>query len=229
MTLIPLTSKNEALKAITSAQAARKQNANLAYGEETDESDVGEDAEISSIGSVETEQKQQPEDEASALEVPKTGLAKQSTTFLKDVVQEKGQYGRFASRWFSKNGGQSNARRSQGLTKEQENQETQALPEGDSEGSEDTKTKEAAVHEQDGQDASQSATRSGIKKRSTIERLTPRILRSARLYFSTSGFYFSYEHDLSSTLRNDTSSSLPLWKRFDTLVSNRCGWSTTRH
>lgn len=216
VTLIPLASKAEASKAIASAQGARKQRANLAYGEETDDSDVGEDAEVSSIGSVDDEPKQRPEDEAGALEVPKSGIVKQSTTFVKNVVQEKGNYGRFASRWFSKNGGQTHARRSQGLTKEQEDQETQALPNEAAE----ARNADAKAEENDasGETASTNVPTSGSKKRSTIERLTPRILRSARLYFSSSGFYFSYEHDLSATLKNSPSSSLPLWKQFDTLV-----------
>lgn len=206
----------EASKAIALAQGAKKQHADLAYGEDvTDESDVGEDTE--SIGSdIEHELRDRPQDEATALEVPKTGVVKQSTTFVKNVVQEKGKYGRFASRWFSKDGGQANARRRQGLTREQEKQEEEALPGGEEKvGSEGGKGEEEGGGEQAGKESTTSA---GIKKRSTIERLTPRILRSARLYFSSSGFYFSYEHDLSGTLRKDTSSSLPLWKRFDNLV-----------
>lgn len=218
VTLIPLSSKIEASKAIVQAQGARKQHADLAYGEETDDSDVGEDAEVSSIGSDDDEPKQRPEDEARALEIPKSGIAKQSTTFVKDVVQEKGKYGRFASRWFSKNGGQTNTRRSQGLTKEQEDQEIQALPQDDSKKEDvDTKEKEDEATGQSRQETTKNVASGGIKRRTTIERLTPRILRSARLYFSSSGFYFSYEHDLSGTLRKDTSSSLPLWKRFDSL------------
>jgi hypothetical protein len=49
--------------------------------------------------------------------------------------------------------------------------------------------------------------------------LTPRILRTARLYFSASGFFFSYEHDLSGSLmqRDSVTTSLPLWKRYDDL------------
>lgn len=218
VTLIPLTSKAEASKAIASAQGARRHNANLAYREETDESDVGEDAEVSSIGS-DDEPKRRPEDEAGALEVPKSGVAKPSTTFVRNVVQERGRYGRFAKSWFSKDGGLTNARRSQGLTKEQEDQGTQALPTEDT-GAEDkdAKVKEDVSAGQDSGDKSTSAPSSGVKKRSTIERLTPRILRISRLYFSSSGFYFSYEHDLSGTLKTDISSSPPLWKRFDSLV-----------
>ncbi|CZT23913.1 related to SAC1-recessive suppressor of secretory defect [Ramularia collo-cygni] len=221
VTLIPLSSKAEASKAIALAQGAKKRAADLAYGEETDESDVGEDAEVSSIGSEDDEPRSRPQDEAGALEVPKGGVAKQSTTFVKNVVQEKGKYGRFASQWFSKNGGQTNARRSQGLTKEQVDQENQALPKGDLKGDEgdrvDVNVTMGAADDEAGKEKSTTTSSGAILKRSTIERLTPRILRSARLYFSSSGFYFSYEHDLSGTLRKDASSSLPLWKRFDSL------------
>lgn len=220
VTLIPLTSKTQASKVIASAQASRSQTASLAYGEEPDESDAGEDAEVSSIGSGDDEPKQRPEDEAGALEGPKSGITKQSTNFVKNVMQEKGKYGRFATRWFSRNGGQTNARRSQGLTKEQENQEARALPKEDAmTENTGTKSKEHDNHGIEVQEGINTGSTGAMQKRTTIEHLTPRILRSARLYFSSSGFYFSYEHDLSGSLKNDTSSSLSLWKRFDPLVS----------
>ncbi|SMR47913.1 unnamed protein product [Zymoseptoria tritici ST99CH_3D1] len=217
VTLIPLASRAEAQRAISSAQGALKQNTKAGELEDTDVSDVGEDAETSSIGSDDDNAPQsKPEDEAAALEVPKTGIAKQSTTFVKDVVQGKGNYGRFATKWFSKNGGQANARRSQGLTREQESQELEALP--------DDKSAEASPRPsgesgRDDKASGQEFSKSGIKKRTTIERLTPRILRSARLYFSSGGFYFSYEHNLSTMLsqHDSNSSSVPLWKRFDSL------------
>jgi hypothetical protein len=216
VTLIPLTSRAEAQRAISTAQGDLKQNAKVGEIEDTDVSDVGEDAETSSIGSDDEAPKSKPEDDAAALEVPKTGIVKQSTTFVKNVVQEKGNYGRFASKWFSKNGGQANARRSQGLTREQENQELEAMsPDKAAEESPRPSGDSARDDKTEGQDDS----KSGIQKRSTIERLTPRILRSARLYFSSSGFYFSYEHNLSTMLsqQDSISSSVPLWKRFEAL------------
>lgn len=106
----------------------------------------------------------------------------------------------------------------EGLTKEQKQDAEKALPESEELEAktklqvERTPTKEEAKPEE-------GATKGDRKQaeKSNIETLTPRILRSARLYFSSSSFYFSYDHDLSNSLsrQGTVNSSLPLWKRFD--------------
>lgn len=163
--------------------------------------------------------KHEPDDEVAAIEETdkepaggKKGVLGKSTSFVKNVVQERGKYGRFATRWFSRNGSREGVRRQEGmavgeekeetLTKEQTRQMDEALPE-DETASGDDETQEKATEQQ----------------QSAIEHLTPRILRNARLYFSNGGFYFSYEHDISGSLaqRSHTGSSIPLWKRFDEL------------
>lgn len=224
VTLIPLRSKAEADKAITEAQRVLGQHSANQALDQSDDSDVGDDAETSTIGSVDTvdqpaqPQKAEPEDEAAALEPPKGGAIQKSTTFVKDVVQEKGKYGRFASRWFSRNGSKEGVKRQQGvaveeqdttLTKEQEEQMDNTLPQKEAETN--TYKDVQAEHKVE-------PSNSKPKQQSAIEHLTPRILKSARLYFSSSGFYFSYNHDLSTSLARSRVSSGPLWKRFDPLV-----------
>ena len=51
--------------------------------------------------------------------------------------------------------------------------------------------------------------------------LLPKILRTAKLYFSSRNFYFSYDYDLSRGLGGQASStsSLPLFQQYDPLVS----------
>ncbi|KAK4505334.1 hypothetical protein PRZ48_003297 [Zasmidium cellare] len=231
--LIPLKGRKEARKAIGAAQKLLKQGSKggdvKEEGEE--EEDVGDDT--STIASVEDadetgpDHKQAPEGEAAALEPPKAGVVKRSSTFVRDVVKERGRFGRMAGRWFSRNGSRDAVRRQEGgggegevdnkgegmeeLTREQQKQAEEALPEGEHVKDEEKKEEKDEGKEEDKKESKV------VKQQSAIEYLTPRILRSARLYFSSSGFYFSYDHDISGTLaqRGQINSSLPLWKRFD--------------
>ena len=55
----------------------------------------------------------------------------------------------------------------------------------------------------------------------TLTNLIPRILKTTRLYFTSHSFYFSYDYDISRSLSRQESntSSVPLHRRFDPLVS----------
>ncbi|KAF2165177.1 hypothetical protein M409DRAFT_24563 [Zasmidium cellare ATCC 36951] len=240
--LIPLKGKGEAERAIGEAQKLLKQNEKKgeAKVEETEgqeeEEDVGDDT--STIASVDADEQQGPdhkhgpEGEAAALEPPKGGVVKRSSTFVRNVVQDRGKFGRMAGRWFSRNGSKEQVRRQEGsgaeggaegegkeeLTREQERQVEEAMAEGN-EGKDGGKKEEVDKKKDVEGNEDKKAESKVVKQQSAIEYLTPRILRSARLYFSSSGFYFSYDHDISGTLaqRSQINSSLPLWKLFDRL------------
>nr|POF18224.1 phosphatidylinositide phosphatase sac2 [Quercus suber] len=204
--LIPLASQAQARSAIG---VARRIAAGHASEEEDEESEVETDEE----GSVTAD-----EDELTS-NVPKA--SKNTGSVVKNIVQDRGKYGRFAERWFSTGGGWTvSGRRQQGmteqkderLTKEREKQTEEAFP-NIAPASLDSSEQGSKV---DGEGAEFGHSSSS---KSAIETLTPRIVSAARLYFSSSGFYFCYDHDISRSLvRKDPSpSSTPLWKRFDPL------------
>ncbi|KXT05936.1 hypothetical protein AC578_298 [Pseudocercospora eumusae] len=219
--LIPLSSRADAQNAISKAQAFQKsENAHVVTAEPpTDVEDAGEETETRSINEepedTQLAQKNNTEEEARALEPPKKD---KHTTIVKDVVQNKGRYGRLVSRWFSKNGSQANARREQGFSdaeaREDSIEEKQVQQE-------DHASLESAAQDDGVHHAIQEATQPDFQKgtSSTIEHLVPRILKTARLYFSSSGFYFSYDHDLSVSLSRQTQDvkATPMWQRFDPL------------
>jgi hypothetical protein len=213
VTLIPLSSRAAAEEAILSAGKAITQDKKTA-AEDTEESDIEDDAETASVNE-ETSSKA-----AEALDAPDNTVLKKSTTFVKDVVQDKGLYGRFANKWFSKNGWAANGRKRQGmseeekLTAEQAREADKVLPEGErvSETVDAPGAVEVPSTTETNKDVKESST-----AKSNIESLTPRILRSARLYFSASSFFFSYDYDLSTSIQATSNSTLPLWKRFDPL------------
>ncbi|KAK5722901.1 hypothetical protein LTR17_014204 [Elasticomyces elasticus] len=231
VTLIPLSSQGEAERAIAQAQKVLKQSG--ASGAETnDHSDVDEEEEEEEPASAIEE----PAPEAAAREPPRQGVFDKSTDFVKGIAQAPGKYGGFAAKLFSRSGKKGDPTKEQekvvdetragaddsgkteqevALTKEQKEGASEALPRED--GTE-------AGAENQSQSTHEPAVGSKpeaplAKKQSTIESLTPRILRSAKMYYSASGFFFSYDHDLSGALMQpdtDTSTSA-LWKRFDPL------------
>lgn len=216
VTLIPLSSRADAEEAIASAGRALKQGGKNAV--DSDESDVEDDAETASVNDETTEQA------AEALEAPDNSTLKKSTTFVKDVVQDRGKYGRFADRWFSKGGWAASGRKRQGiseeakLTPEQAREADKALPrdDADSQKEDDISTQPSEDKTADS-NLETSQEQPKTKPQANIQNLAPRILRSARLYFSSSNFFFSYDHDLSTSLQASSNSTLPLCKRFDPL------------
>ena len=210
--MIPLDSQAEAEKSIKNAENRLKGSKNTAEESETEESDADEDQEPISLRDNERA------DDAPAI-VPAEDTPRQSGAATKEATQGKGRSGTFAQRWLRKKSLKPNARKKQELSTE-DNQTTEKQPIANG----------SAVAQQsgdqEGEDVGAQCTgktetsNEASRKRSAIETLAPRIKRNARLFFSWSGFYYSYEHDLSGTLlqKGSTVSDIPLWKRFDPIV-----------
>jgi hypothetical protein len=111
VTLIPLSSQSDAEEAIFGAGRSHGQDKKT-VAEDTEESDVEDDAETASVN-------EETSSEAENADAPNNTVLKKSTTFVKDVVQDKGRYGRFANRWFSKNGWAASGRKRQGMSEEE--------------------------------------------------------------------------------------------------------------
>ena len=112
VTLIPLSSQSDAEEAILGAGRALGQDKKTA-AEDTEESDIEDDAETGSVND------EAHGEAAEALNAPSNTPLKKSTTFAKDVVQDKGLYGRFANKWFSKSGWTASGRKRQGMSEEE--------------------------------------------------------------------------------------------------------------
>ena len=237
VTLIPLSSRTDAANAISQANKSLKQGKTTEVeGSETDDED-----DTHSVTQTDEEQDVpgSPTDAPATLDVQKgINQLKNSTSVVADVIKDKGKYGRFAERWFSKGGWQASANRQPSmspeddLTREQKRQGIDALPE-DSKADEapapteeekaadvNVETKEASAEELAHSPPSPSQT--------VLKSLTPRILRTAKLYFASRSFFFSYDYDISHSMskQDSRSSPLPLFKRFDPLVSYTLTCST---
>ena len=213
--LIPLTSQTEADKIINNTLTSVQKQQNASNDIDAELSDGEEDAETSSIGGDD-----EPE-EAAAVDAPKGVLAK-STSFTKNVIQDRGRYGRFAKKWFTRNGSNTDVRRKQGLTSEESSTPSQPEQKPD-EISQRTGTA-ATDPKSDKDDSRVDEAMDDVeppKEASAIETLSRRIERTAKMYYSSSGFYFSYDVDLSKrfSVHGTTKSDSPLWKQFDPQVS----------
>ncbi|KAK5129473.1 hypothetical protein LTR08_003233 [Meristemomyces frigidus] len=214
VTLIPLSSRAEAERAITTALSAPKKSIK-GHGEDTEESEADEDRDV-------VTGTDDPPLEVAAVEQPEDSVLQKGTSIIKDVVQNKGKYGRFAERWFSKGGSNASGRGSQDVASEGElatEEQTRSVEPSSKEIAAAIEETQSEKQQLGNGDSTSSVDAQAAKRHDVLEALTPRILRSARLYFSSSGFFFSYEHNLSISLKQQSNSTnaLPLWKQFDKL------------
>lgn len=164
------------------------------------------------------------------MNIPKPSSINNATTVVADVIKNKGQYGRFAQRWFSKGGWKSDGLRKQGmsaseddltLTPEQKKQAQDSLPADDKDDKDiaPVDTRSESPSEQKDQSNTVAEPEVNASAETTLTNLIPRILKTTKLYFTSRSFYFSYDYDISRSLfrQEPNSFSVPLHKRFDPL------------
>lgn len=229
--LISLASKAEAEKGILAARKIVDKSADgnsgggkagVSASDETDVEAGDTDVEVSDDDDKDVETATEGEvkpPEAEALEAPKQGVLGKGAGVAKGVVMTPVNVGKFAGKWFR--GGGKKANIDDGAIETTKDSSTSPYSKDKQRqtatGAVIDYAKEDASHKDDSVVQSDTSGKSKDHSQSVIESLTPRIVRGARLYFSSSGFFFSYEHDLSGTLmqRGERTSNMPMWKRFD--------------
>ncbi|KAF2726067.1 hypothetical protein K431DRAFT_280100 [Polychaeton citri CBS 116435] len=218
VTLVPLDSQSAAENALREARDALKLGVDGEAGYESGDTDDG--TEVRSSVDEDAASTGEPE----ALPVAsKTGDG--GVSIAKDVIQDRGRYGLFAQRWFSRGAwgrGAGKASRA-GSSKEivageDKGDDEAAVPDQpDSDRHDGVKSEnEAPVTVEEHTPQAQTGTQAS-RQHSAIEVLTPRIVHNTKLYFSSSSFFFSYDYDLSASLRGQEppTTTTPLWKRFN--------------
>ena len=233
--LIPLSSQADADKAITAAKEHLKRHFKPTESSAEEDSESDDDATRSIAGDslgggvADPPPKEVEKDAAGQI----TGVDRK-TSVAEDVIRKKGAYGRFTGRWFSKKGWSAEGRRMQGMSSEEDLARKQAQT---SQSAEPALLKEEPVTRQKNPEDAPEAIKKQVdapavspeeipkalaepRDNSTVT-LLPKILRTAKLYFSSRNFYFSYDYDLSRGLGEQASStsSLPLFQQYDPLVS----------
>lgn len=207
--LIPLSSQLEARKAIEKTRHSLKSESHdqdIETSEDSEHSEYENDHAFTheeehperthnrSVSSREIEQERSEED--------KTGIAE-------DVISGKGQYGRFAERWFSRKGWSNVGIRAQGMGM------------GGPEQSRDSK-----AENQRNQDVQQTEQKSrnlksiGQDKNNVTSALVPKLLRTTKMLLTSWSFFFSYDFDVTRRIGTEESrrTDIPLHRSVDPLV-----------
>ncbi|KAF1984011.1 hypothetical protein K402DRAFT_360244 [Aulographum hederae CBS 113979] len=230
--IIPLSSQADAERAITQARESKQRRLDSGESDETTDSDMSDEGEESlandSLPSTPPQEREAESDQ---------GPLKKTTTVAEDVINRKGAYGRFTDRWFSKKGWSTEGRKMQGMSSEedlgkkqqQQQEEDVVLPESAVDAAAGETKKDSGLPGDDKEvDTAEPAPQSPeevVKKLSnepedTTIAMLPKILRTAKMFFGSRSFYFSYDHDLSKTLGKTPTgvpSNLPMHKTFDPL------------
>lgn len=199
VTILPLTSQEEAAKAIE--VAASKQKASVA-----DESDSDSDVSVADFKP--QVDSQNPTDPPDSPAVPENGdqatTARPRSTIAEDVFTKRGQFGRFASQWFSRKGLGLEKKAEEGLTAippgaERDRPESDMQPAGTS----STTSKEKLEEETAGAPASHPDPTESVLDQDQSENVNaflPKILRATKQIFSSKCFYFSYDYNITRNL-----------------------------
>ncbi|KAF2843816.1 SacI domain-containing protein [Patellaria atrata CBS 101060] len=219
--VIPLSSRDDADKAITQAKENIKRSVRSDGYVEASDNETSDDDDSLSL----------TENESGELEKSKTVKHERSSSVAEDVIGKKGVYGRFAKKWFSKKGWSAEGRRMQGMSSQgdkelpQQPQGIQTNPDEEKKDSKVTESLTESVISEDGADNDAEnippqdipKALAGNTDENTIA-LLPKVLRTTKIYFGSKSFFFSYDYDISRSLsRQSASSSLPLFKAFDPL------------
>ena len=142
------------------------------------------------------------------------GEHKRTSSIAQDVIAKKGDYGRFAQKWFSRKGWTVGQMRNLGMSAPEA---TDALQTPTTESPPDA---EAAGKPATAAEAPEKVEEEMQGDRHVASTLLPKLLRTTKILFGTSqSLYFSYDYDItrSLTARRNISSELPLYTEVDPL------------
>lgn len=218
---IPTTTQGEAKQAISQAKQDVKR-ADAAGELAFSDSEISEDEDEHSI----------EQDSGLAITIPSPNDGKQESvtqaqqppqsketgsSVAEDVIQRRGQYGRFTERWFSKKGWTADRIKSLGMSSDGKStpaSSTEQLP-----GVNPPKSEAGLSSEVDKDNLTQTQAPPSI-----TSTLVPKILQTSHMLLSSRSFFFSFDIDITRRLGTSPTKSndIPLHKSVDPLVSDTC-------
>ena len=234
VTLIPLSSQLDAKNAIEQARDSLNRDGD-GQGGAIDNSDTSDDEEVQpEDGHTEDDEPRSvistsPTDAAS---LPLPADKDVNTSVAKDVIGRKGQYGRFAERWFSKKGWSTEKKRAQGMSADAIGKSQIDGAGNSAEEADQAKSYTSAIAE--GVSGLLSSRKEPIEQRADNNRskasnpndvtitLLPKLLRTTKMLFGSRSFFFSYDYDLTRRLgiQEVKNPEIPMHKVVDPLVSS---------
>lgn len=234
-----MSSQLEAEKAVAQAKEAIERDYNTQKYQSWDESDTSDDNNEQSEDDTASENGEHalPLPEPSTL--PTSGIPSASlernTSVAQDVIGRRGQYGRFAQRWFSKKGWSSERRRDLGMSANGEGSARSPvmLAVDTSELSHVNRAKKTSSENKIAPFESNTESEVGASlmneantmvTRDVANTLLPKLLQTSKLLLSSRSFFFSYSYDITRRLGGSegVKSDIPLHKSVDPLVRSQC-------
>ena len=214
VSLIPLSSRLDATNAIELARTSSSTNSAPSVSNATDSEvsdgdgedpgeglhDDGEAADVSPVTA-------SPTEEAPCR--PESSRDPGGTSNVaRDVLGRKGQYGRFAEKWFSRKGWSVERRRVQGMSIDDQRQPSASIEH---------------VASADYRSAGSLPAEEPPYRITKTYTLLPKLLRTTKLLFSSQGFFFSYDLDITRRVgyQPPKGSDLPLIMSVDPLVRSQ--------
>jgi hypothetical protein len=159
------------------------------------------------------------EDIRPAHEIPPTSLSgngehKRTSSVAEDVISRKGDYGRFAQKWFSRKGWTVGQRRNLGMSLSESNDTVQSPT------SESGQSRHATKQSSPVAETPEMVNEDARNSRDVASTILPKLLRTTQILFGTSqSLYFSYDYDITRSFatRRMTNSELPLYTEVDPL------------
>jgi hypothetical protein len=220
--LVPLSSQSDANKAISASIASKSRSPNEATTDsDSDLSDQDDHDDAQSEPEPHDAEPETPLDDGR----PEQQRSSSSTSIARDVIANRGQYGRFASQWFSRQGwGVSrNVNNSSATSKKDGNGALDDKEAQSATGSEREVPVAAAINADQPREAAQNDETRGKEQAlsdNSIADALPKILRSTKMILTSRSYFFSYEFDLTRRLAllNGTPKA-PSRESLDPLVS----------
>jgi SacI homology domain len=206
--ILPLSSRAEVDQAVIQARASLRK-ANSSQDSDTASSvseESGHDSvDDQSVG--DPSESQSPANE-SLQTSPRT---ERHPSVVQDVIERKGQYGRFASQWFSRRVWGLDKKRDEGMSREKvpktdhARQKLEPVTCDSTSGEESSAKISEAIHHYSADDEVVTGRRAS---HDAAIQMLPNILRTTKLLFSSRSFYFSYDFNITKRFGSSSVSSL---------------------
>lgn len=219
--IIPLSSQDEASKAVDQAKGNLKKGSGerTPAGGDTSDEEGSDHGPSTHTGDVD-HSPVSTDSPTADLPLRPAGPRRSISNVAEDVIGRKGQYGRFAEKWFSREGWSTERRRVQGMsTDEGEKPSSTVPPVGTTfDGSTRPKQTESFCQPKLSREVNQPKD----SPADTTNTLLPKLLRTTRMLLSSQSFFFSYDLDITRRLgtHGPQGSGLSLHKTVDPLVSH---------
>jgi hypothetical protein len=212
--LTPLSSKADADSSISQTQRSLLKRSVEDGADNSDTDSDDEDIVVDLSGDIDDEVIDAgPGTPLSSQSSQSLGEHKRTSSIAQDVIAKKGDYGRFAQKWFSRKGWTVGQRRNLGMSASEPSDTVQ------------TPTSQSGPTGEEGAPPSIANTLGKVEEekrpiRDIAGTLLPKLLRTTKIMFGTSqSFYFSYDYDITRSVatRKVTNSDLPLYTEVDPL------------